>query len=252
MLATITHNKETFTVDLLKPIDLSIPLTSKKNPLAWYIDPPTFETVTDGEWVGKVSEGGDVNFTTITFNPHAHGTHTETVGHITEKIHSINKNLKTFFFVAEVITVIPEPLDNDEDDFILRDKQFHSILKGKAPEALVIRTLPNAREKKTMNWSHTNWPFIEEKAMVRFRESGIKHLLIDLPSVDREKDGGALKAHHAFWNVEENIRLDATITEMIYVPHKVADGRYLLNLQIASFENDATPSKPVLYKIEAE
>lgn len=252
MLAKITHNKETFTVDLLKPIDLSIPLTPKKNPLAWYIDPPKFETVTDGDWVGKVSEGGDVNFTTITFNPHSHGTHTETAGHITEKVHSINKNLKTFFFIAEVITLIPEPLDNEDDDFILRDKQFRGLLKGKKPEALVIRTLPNAREKKTMNWSNTNWPFIEEKAMVRFRESGIKHLLIDLPSVDKEKDGGALKAHHAFWNVEENIRLDATITEMIYVPHKVADGRYLLNLQIASFENDATPSKPVLYKIETE
>jgi hypothetical protein len=29
----------------------------------------------------------------------------------------------------------------------------------------------------------------------------------------------------------------------------VLDGSYLLNLQIASFESDATPSKPVLYKI---
>jgi hypothetical protein len=27
------------------------------------------------------------------------------------------------------------------------------------------------------------------------------------------------------------------------------DGAFLLNLQIASFENDATPSKPVLYRI---
>jgi hypothetical protein len=40
-----------------------------------------------------------------------------------------------------------------------------------------------------------------------------------------------------------------TITEMIYVPDNVADGSYLLNLQIASFENDASPSKPVLYSV---
>lgn len=252
MLATITHNKETFKVNLSKPIDLSIPLTSKKNPLAWYIDPPKFETVTDGEWVGSVRKGGDVNFTTITFNPHSHGTHTETAGHITEKVHSINKNLKTFFFIAEVVTVIPEPLDNEDDDFILSDKQFKNLLKDKSPEALVIRTLPNARDKKTKNWSNTNWPFVDERAMVRFRESGIKHLLIDLPSVDKEKDGGELKGHHAFWDVNGEIRLDATITEMIYVPHRVPDGTYLLNLQIASFENDATPSKPILYKIETE
>jgi hypothetical protein len=43
-------------------------------------------------------------------------------------------------------------------------------------------------------------------------------------------------------------RLEATITEMIYVPDNV-DGSYLLNLQIASFENDASPSKPVLYSV---
>jgi hypothetical protein len=34
------------------------------------------------------------------------------------------------------------------------------------------------------------------------------------------------------------------------VPNKVQDGKYILNLQIAPIENDATPSKPILYKIE--
>jgi hypothetical protein len=44
-------------------------------------------------------------------------------------------------------------------------------------------------------------------------------------------------------------RLDCTITELIYVPDTVLDGCFLLNLQIASFENDASPSKPVLYAL---
>ena len=246
MHAKITHRNKTFTVDLSKPIDLSIPL-GPDAPVAWYVDQPKFEPVTDGNWIGKVSEGGDVNFINIAFNPHAHGTHTETVGHITEEIHSINQHLKTFFFIAEVITVVPEPRG---EDFVISKKQIDYDLKGKKPEALVIRTLPNTREKLDKQWSHSNWPYIEEAAMVRFRESGIKHLLIDLPSVDREKDEGALKAHRAFWNVDGNIRLDATITEMIYVPHDIPDGKYLLNLQIAPFENDASPSKPVLYHIE--
>jgi hypothetical protein len=34
-----------------------------------------------------------------------------------------------------------------------------------------------------------------------------------------------------------------------FVSDEVKDGTYLLNLQIASFENDASPSKPVLYAI---
>ena len=78
---------------------------------------------------------------------------------------------------------------------------------------------------------------------------GVKHLLIDLPSVDKEKDDGALLAHKAFWNIPKAPRLDATITEFIYVPDTIEDGTYLLNLMIAPFHNDATPSKPILYKI---
>ena len=100
-----------------------------------------------------------------------------------------------------------------------------------------------------MQYSNTNPPYLLEEAAIYLREKGIKHLLIDLPSVDKEKDNGKLLAHNAFWNTTGKVRLDATITEFIYVPNSVEDGEYLLNLMIAPFENDATPSKPILYKI---
>ena len=80
--------------------------------------------------------------------------------------------------------------------------------------------------------------------------------MIDLPSVDREEDEGKLLAHKAFWNVKDvtnlndDARLDCTITEMIFVPNEIQDGSYILNIQIASFENDASPSKPILYSLE--
>ena len=48
--------------------------------------------------------------------------------------------------------------------------------------------------------------------------------------------------------VEEAV--EAGITEMIFVNDKVQDGSYLLNLQIASFENDASPSKPIIFEIK--
>jgi kynurenine formamidase len=100
-----------------------------------------------------------------------------------------------------------------------------------------------------MRYSNTNPPYLLEEAAIYLREKGIKHLLVDLPSVDKEKDGGELVAHNAFWNTSGEIRMDATITEFIYVSNKVNDGEYLLNLMIAPFENDATPSKPILYEI---
>ena len=71
-----------------------------------------------------------------------------------------------------------------------------------------------------------------------------------MPSVDRERDQGKLLSHNAFWNTKSKMRLDATITELIYVPNRITDGTYFLNIQIAPFENDASPSKPVLYEIE--
>ena len=114
----------------------------------------------------------------------------------------------------------------------------------------MIRTLPNGPEKTRQNYSNTHPPYLAADAAAYLAASGIDHLLIDLPSIDPEVDGGALKAHRAFWNYPEATRKQATITELIYVNDKVKDGLYLLNLQIAPFENDATPSKPVLFKLK--
>lgn len=246
MKTSIELNRKTYQTDLSKPLDISIGLRGdEKNPVAWYLDAPKINPVKDGDFIGKVSEGASVNFNNIQFNPHAHGTHTECVGHISREFYSINQTLKTFFFFAKLISVGPETKGEDKviSEAILKEK-----IQPKATEALIIRTLPNFREKQTKKYSHTNWPYLSEEASVYLRNSGVKHLLIDLPSVDKEKDGGKLLAHKAFWNYPKNTRFDATITELVYIPNSIEDGNYLLNLQIASFENDASPSKPVLYK----
>lgn len=244
---------QNFTIDLSKPIDISIPLSNtEKNPIAWYIEKPQIEPVVFGEWIGKVSEGSSTNFNNIFFNPHGHGTHTECLGHITREFYSINQCLKQFFFTAHLISIEPEEI---EGDLVITKKQIEAFLNEEIPQALLIRTLPNLETKKHKNYSHTNPPYLSEDATLFIRESGIEHLLIDLPSVDREEDEGKLLAHKAFWNVKDtnvlndDARLHCTITEMIYVNDDVKDGNYLLNLQIASFENDASPSKPILYAI---
>lgn len=242
MKTVIKVGNEAYNINLSKPLDISIPLrATKSNVNAWYIEAPKKERVLD------VAKGDDINFNTFTFNPHAHGTHTESVGHITRKFISVNKYLKQFFFTAELISVAPE---KEGSDMVISKNQMQLLLQQKTPEALVIRTMPNLADKKNKQHSNTNWPYLKADAVVYIRKKGIKHLLIDQPSVDREKDDGELFAHKAFWNFEGELRKDCTITELIYVPNKIKDGSYILNLQIAPFENDATPSKPILYKIE--
>ena len=247
MKAFVEYNSRKIEVDISNPIDISIPIdTSKESINAWYIDDPKiFPEEMDGEKI-KVSEGAVVNFNNIHFNPHSHITHTECVGHITEEVHSVNKNLKYFIFLAEVVTIAPL---FHNGDFLIGVKQLKNRLRNKKRDAIVIRTLPNLEDKKRMRYSNTNPTYLSEKAAIYLREKGIKHLLIDLPSVDKEKDDGKLLSHNAFWNTSGKLRMDATITEFIYVPNEVEDGEYLLNLMIAPFENDATPSKPVLYRI---
>lgn len=248
MLATIQYNSKNYKIDLSKPLDISIPLrASKENVNAWYVDHPKIEPVQDGDWIASVKDGACINFNDIRFNPHAHGTHTECVGHITEIVYSINQNLKQFFFLAEVITVAPEHLTGD---FVISKKQIQYALGNKKRDAVVIRTIPNMSDKLSKQYSNTNPPYLLEEAAIYLKEKGIKHLLLDLPSVDKEKDNCELLAHNAFWNTAGKLRMDATITEFIFVPNTVEDGTYFLNLQIAPFENDATPSKPVLYSIE--
>jgi len=249
MKALIKHQGEELTVDLAQPIDISIPMkATPENMKAWYLDPISIEPVRAEGFIGNVKEGGAVNFRNIQFNPHGHGTHTECLGHITEEIYSVNEHITQFFFIAQVITVSPE---NKNGDQIITWNQISDSLAGKKTEAVIFRTLPNTDEKLIRQYSASNPAYIEEKVALELREMGVKHLLIDTPSVDREEDEGLLLSHHAFWNVPENPRMDCSITELIYVPNEVEDGKYLLNLVFASFENDASPSKPVLYKIQS-
>lgn len=244
MKTTLIINDAPVYIDITKPLDLSLAVQHDAGVGAWYIDQPQITHVEVDGYVGKVALGGSTNFNDVAFNPHSHGTHTECIGHITNQFHSVNKALSQTFFKAQVITVTPDFVDGDQ---VITAAMFTNL--DPTIQAVIIRTLPNSSDKKSRNYSNSNPAYLLEAVAVRFRESGIKHLLIDLPSVDKEKDNGALLAHKAFWDYGGKQRLDATITELIFVPDTVVDGLYMLDLQIAPIENDAAPSRPILYKI---
>lgn len=246
MLARIKHNSKEYKIDLSMPLDISIPLRgNESNVRAWNLNAPIIEPHREEGFIGKVSEGASVNFNDISFNPHAHGTHTECIGHITKESYSINTQLLDYFFLAEVVTIAPEKY---QEDFVVSRKQIQYAIGNKKHEALIIRTLPNLKEKLSRKYSDTNPPYLLEEAAQYLVDRGVNHLLIDLPSIDKEKDNGALLGHRAFWQVEGNLRTMATITEFIYVNNSIKDGTYILNLQLAPIENDATPSRPLLFK----
>ena len=240
--------------DTNKGIDISLPLSPNTGAIAWYVDPVKIWPVTGEGFIGKVSEGGSTNFNNIQLNPHGNGTHTENVGHISKAFYSINDSLKEYIFKAKLITVKPLHYHNpswNQNDLIINKTVLKQAVENIGDnDALIIRTLPNGENKQTANYSNSNPPYITTDGMAYIVELGIKHLLIDLPSVDRENDHGELLAHKLFWNYPNSPQLDKTITELVYIDNEVLDGNYMLNIQIISLENDASPSKPILYKIE--
>ncbi len=152
-----------------------------------------------------------------------------------------------------LVTVQPELIFNEEykcEDLVITSKELENVLPKNPVDCVIIRTLPNSKQKISKNYSNTNPPYIEEKAVSLLNAIGVKHLMIDLPSVDRELDGGKLAFHHAFWEYPKNPQTDKTITELVYIEDIIKDGDYFVNIQIASFENDASPSKILLFPYE--
>ena len=247
MQITLQHNESFYQVNLNEYFDISIPLGGQKTGVqAWYLDAPQITPVKDGDFIGEVAQGSSVNFRNISFNPHSHVTHTECMGHIHETVFSVNEHVKEYYFITELISVIPT---QKEGDLIIEKTQIEALLKGSRPKALVLRTMPNDESKLTCNYSNTNPVYLHWEAAAWLNEIGVEHLLIDGPSVDREQDEGELKAHKAFWGYPNTNRLHCTISEFVYITNEAVDGTYFMNLQIAPIENDASPSRPILHKM---
>lgn len=248
MQITLQHQDKTYQSDLSKPHDISIPLEEGVHSVNCFYA-PFMETapVVAGDFIGSTAKGGPVNFLNIRLNPHGNGTHTECVGHIAKEKYSINKTLRKFHYIAKVISVYPTKVENG-DRIIFKD-QLSTAIHPNEVTALVIRTLPNEISKHKTNYSGTNPPYLHHEATKYLVDCGIDHLLIDLPSVDREEDEGKLSSHKAFWQYPSSVRKNCTISELIFVPNGIKDGLYLLNIGIASFEIDVSPSKPVLYEL---
>ncbi len=249
MQLNIEFGGKLFTASGEPEVDLSIPIAEQGGASAWYVDNMKVDVVRSNGFLGSVAEGGGVNFRNVTFNPHGNGTHTECLGHISPEAHSVEAVAIPSVLPCLLVSIKPEQIDGDE---IITLAQMQTVCDHhwsndhQLPPAIIVRTLPHDAGKTSRNWSNTNPAYFTSEVATWLADMKVNHWLIDLPSVDRESDGGALAAHHAYWRYPENPRHNATITEFIYAPESLQDGIHLLNLQTAPFDLDATPSRPVV------
>jgi kynurenine formamidase len=262
---------QTVRTDFSRGVCLAIPLEfDGAQPSHFGAPPATARPMEAGGFVGDTRRGGSCNVPIITINPHCNGTHSESISHIVNESVSVSSAMGGQLVPASVISVMPVAATASPETYRpaleARDRVITATaltaalrdIAGPWVEAVVIRTLPNDETKRVRRYGEQETPpFFTIEAIDYLSGRGVRHLLVDVSSVDRMHDEGLLTVHHRFWQVPEgrhslslDSRLERTITEMIFVPDEVADGPYLLSLQVPAFGCDAAPSRPWLYPVE--
>ena len=216
--------------------------TSGNTPRAWYSSNPSIHAIQQEGFTGDTRLGGSVNSNEVSLQPHNHGTHTECYGHIAKERVALSEVFNGYTGLASLHTTnLPygAPIDA-------------GCLPKSSHPALILRT--NLEGFRAKDFSNSEPSYISPKAMEAIVALGVKHLLIDLPSVDPEFDQGALLANRIFWGYQNGTftRTSCTITEMARIPKHVQDGEFVISLQTLDWESDAVPSNPVLYPVKKE
>jgi arylformamidase len=180
----------------------------------------------------------------------------------------VHEVLRGGLHIARLVSVRPVPLgDSGErpdpdaavDEPVVTARalgQALALLPGES-EALIVRTLPNDAAKLARRYEcDAPAPYFTPDAARALVAACVRHLVVDLPSLDRARDHGRLAAHRIFWGMPPGAhrahdaqRADATITELAWIAPTVHDGWYMLDLQVPALMSDAAPSRPLLYPV---
>lgn len=266
---------------LARPLNLAIPLRFDAPGVRHFGAPPPLSSAlrVDG-FCGDVRSGASCNCATLTLTPHCHGTHTECIGHLTAAPVHVRQIaprtplpalvLSTPFVRAGDSTETSHPRPAPDDALVTRAALIDALAaverrlrsaptgSGEPPLAVVIRTLPNDPAKTTRDYSSGTAPFLTLEAVDWLIARGTRHLVLDLPSLDRIHDEGELAGHRRFFGLPprggderaDPVRHGCTITELAFIPDEAADGVALLQLTLPEIDGDAVPSAPLLYAAE--
>jgi kynurenine formamidase len=212
-----------------------------------------------GSFTGDVRRGGSCNCVVTTFAAHCHGTHTECVAHLTLEPLDVCDVAPLGTVPAVLLSVAPradalggedsDPPPRPGDRLVTRDaleRAWASIDRRAAPRAAILRTGAAAPSGAPA--------YLSRQAAELLVERGIEHVVVELPSIDREDDGGRLCAHRIFFGLPpggvrlaDAARAHCTVTELASVPEVAADGSFLLQLALPAIAGDAVPSRPLLW-----
>ena len=247
MKVQLQHHGKSCQIDLTHSLDISIAIRKSGNVNCYFLDDPSFAYFESPQFSGNLSAGGSVNCEKIALYPHASGTHTECALHVANVDFDMRHIQIPALQLCKLITVKPQLAG---DDKIIDIKALGIDSNPEHLEAIVVRTLPNEADKLHKNYSDTNPIFFDPDALTHLKDLGFKHILTDLPSIDKESDEGRLSARKNWFLINGIAPKDRTITELIFVEKQIKDGIYGLSMQVPSLQTDAVPSRILLYPCE--
>jgi arylformamidase len=216
-----------------------------------------------GTFEGDVARGASCNCHSLTLIPHCNGTHTESVSHLTLQQRPLHEFVPVAPLHALLLTVEPQDAAMTDEDSDPKPQAGDRLITragllaawqrcfgdaepraAAAPTALLLRTRAVS--------DGSNPPYLTRQLMNEIVARGIRHLVVDLPSVDRTEDEGYLTAHRIFFGLPagsidhaQATRADCTITELAHFPASLRDGPCAVQLQLPAFSGDAVPSRPL-------
>lgn len=269
MKARIALGDREVAVDLSRPVSLAVEVDFA-GPQARHFGAPraSSQPLTVPGFAGSVARGASCNCDSITLVPHCNGTHTECAGHLTRERLDAWRVAPPGPLPALLLSIEPQADGTSAEESDPAPSAGDRLVTARAlaqcwpralpfePRALVIRTLPNSAAKRLHDYSEETPPYLSREAARLLVERGIEHLIVDLPSIDRARDGGRLSAHRIFFGLPPGsstlaqvARPGATVTELAFIPDEVRDGACLVELQLPALAGDAVPSRPLLYRL---
>jgi kynurenine formamidase len=269
MIARLQWKGRELEVDLAAGEPVAVPVDPNAGHPLFFVDQRArAKPLRAGLFLGDMGQGGTCNAEMIELAPHCHGTHTECIGHVVPERRTVQATIYQQPCAARLVTVSGTrasrtvesyPVVQEPDELLITRKELRAAVSDVVSigvEALLIRTRPNDPDKLTRDYSRfAHFPVLSSEAMHWLAVQPLRHLLLDTPSLDRGDDRGRLANHRTWWGLDATVPEDNTdasrrsVTEMVYVPSRVRDGLYWLNIELSPLVSDATPSRPVLYPL---
>ena len=223
-----------------------------------------------GDSAAASTRGASCNCEVITLTPHCNGTHTECVGHLTRERARRQGVIPRRLLLAVLLTSSrsspataresSDPAPRADDLLITRGALERAWPAPPAPRLQARARDPHAAQRAPTSRTRDYAPRRRRTCRARRRswlvERGIVHLVSMCPrstaaamGAGSPRTASSSACRRGAARSLEAAAARSTITELAFVPDALADGWYLLSLQVPALGGDAVPCRPLLYPL---